>query len=460
MEQEQTPLPFTPHEAWEHMRTTLDREMPEKKRRRRRFIFWLLPLCTAGIILLWPGGRREQYSQNGNNGNRPLGSPATHSVKHTTTAPTVQNSIKEPVLPAQATETGSLENTVNHKEAKRVQNSKPRVTNNYIQPVKTMPRVLTERNVQRGSVLKIQEEKKSGYPEPVEETKPVVYNGTLERELYKLMNAPDSEALLTIQQPLLHNTPATPVLDEPVMPLTEALHSLKTKTIKTRIPLPPVNFGIRTGWVLNHTGWAGNKGPLFPQRLIPLEVYLEKPLGKKISIELGINLFSSRNIHYRLQQVDSGTTPAGNFNLQNRQHTAQALHFADIQLLVHRNVTSNWRLHGGVYFSVLKNIAVEVNNYDSISQRTANGYRFESITTTGYTYARKLNGVNLESPFRKTDMGVLAGISFRKKLWETGLSAQAGLPLLYNATTNATIKGTQRTLQLKLWIGLRLKGRN
>lgn len=461
MEQEQTPLPFTPHEAWGHMRETLDREMPEKKRR-RRFIFWLLPLALTGICLLWQNEHNGKNKMPANPGNAPGESIAAKPGSNHTTASKTQNTKQVPPAANQPLVTVNQKNTATKEEDVIPQNSIAGSVGNYPQTVPTMPRHLTKRNAQRLTVNKKTTVKQSVQPERLNdhETIPVLYDSDAETETTTVQEPTVSDYSLTVPQPLLKNTPDAPRLAEMNMPIAAPHLPLKTAKVKTGVFSTPIYYGIRTGWVLNHTGWASKKQPLFPQRLLPLELFLEKPLGKKLSAELSVNLFSSRSIQYGLHQSDSGTDVTGRYHLQNNQHTAQALHFTDIQLLLHRNLTHGWRLHGGVYFSVLKNIAVEVNNYDSSSRPTATGYSFESTTTTGYTYARKLNGVNLVSPFRNTDMGVLGGVSYRKKQWEAGLNVQAGLPLLYKTTAEAATKGPDRTLQLKIWLGLRLNSRN
>ncbi|MBL7726929.1 MAG: outer membrane beta-barrel protein, partial [Dinghuibacter sp.] len=355
--------------------------------------------------------------------------PANKPGNPATPIQTNQQRLAASVIPVQSQE-NNVVNTTSNNEQMPVQNNNPLRTGKNQPPVHTTPRLLTVRTVQEKKVkrLPLEPDAEQADAEFLWEVNPVLNNNSNETAVRVMEEEVVPDNPLAIQSPILHQVPDAPVLAALTTQEVQTPFSIKAITIKPRLPKRPVYFGIRTGWVLNHTGWAAKKQPLFPQRLLPLEFYIEQPLNRKMSLELGVNLFSSRNIQYGLQRQESGTDAAtGRFHLRNEKYTAQALHFTDVQLLLHRNSNSNWRLHGGVYFSVLKNIAVEVNRYDSVSKPTPTGSSFESTTTTGYTYARKLNEVNLVAPFRKSDMGLLAGIGYRGKLWEAGLSTQVGL---------------------------------
>jgi hypothetical protein len=459
MEQEQTPLPFTTHEAWGHMREVLEREMPEKKRR-RRFIFWLLPLATAGIFLLWQNG---QHSNTTANQSGSLSNKSIPTAKNSGDAPALatENTGTVPATAALPSANSDEKMAVLKQKNITVQKKKPPSAAGNRRSATITPPHLQQQYAQRVTVNKAPVFKQPAHTEPVtaEEKILMTNDSTGETESVTAPAPRNDDYSLTVPNPLLLSVTDAPGLAVLSMPPAES-HLPVTATataVKQGTRPSPFYYGIRSGLVVSHAGWIRNKRALFPQRLTPLELFVEKPLGKKLSAELSINLFSSRNIQYALHQRDSGTDAAGRYHLQNSGHTAQALHYTDVQLLLHFDLRKSWRLHGGIYFSLLKNIAVEVNRYDSSARPATGGYSFISTTETGYTYARKLNGVDLVSPFRKTDAGLLAGISYQKKQWQAGLTAQAGLPLLYNAAANAATQGTRRTLQLKLWLGLRLK---
>lgn len=369
-------------QAWENMRSTLDKEMPTKKKR-RRFLPWFFLMTGAVIgLLFWYG--------------------ISFSTQDVVTTPIVENPMSSPI---------QNNTNTNTKKVFAPSNANP------ISPNNTISKSTLTKQV-----------KKSNFTQPAKNNKSFTSNTTptTQQDIYRTNKTtkPKDQFISDIPVAVSNNKTITSLaLLNSINPLlenktTQLEFDLKSKeTVKLCPPKRKIEFGIQGGLTNNFSP--------FNKIGFTAGGFIHFPIGKKWGIQTGLNyttlaqnqLFYASENHDVILEDNSqsgGITPVANLDLYQLNTTIdyqlKSIHYLEIPLTTTFQISSKWKLQAGANFSKAIRGSVsssEEQNFFLIDNDPTSALELNNVRTNNIGFPELSN-----QEWKKNFVSALLGISW------------------------------------------------